>query len=155
LKLRILSVGKPREREVAALHDRYARRIENLGIDYEAVWVPDVKQGGRYSDEHVMEREARMLSEHLPLRRGNVVALDRGGLLLDSVALSRRLESWASPLATIVIGGPLGLHERLLKEADCRWSLSPLTFPHELTRVLVAEQLYRAATILRGLPYHK
>jgi 23S rRNA (pseudouridine1915-N3)-methyltransferase len=154
LKLRILSVGKPREREITALHDMYARRIETLGIGYETAWVAEVKQGGRYSDEHVREREARSLTEQLP-PKGTVIALDRRGRQIDSVALAQRLESWASPLATLVIGGPLGLHDRFLKDADWRWSLSPLTFPHELARVLVAEQLYRAATILRGLPYHK
>lgn len=154
MKLHILSVGKPKEREVTALHDMYARRIETLGIGYETAWVPEVKQGGRYSDEHVKEREARSLTAQLPAK-GKVIALDRRGRMLDSEELSRRLESWASPLATLVIGGPLGLHGPFIEEADDRWSLSPLTFPHELMRILVAEQLYRAATILRGLPYHK
>ena len=154
MKLRLLSVGKPREREIVALHDRYARRIETLGIGYESAWVPEVKQGGRYGDDHIREREARYLTEQLP-PKGTVIALDRKGQLLDSVELSRRLESWASPLATLVIGGPLGLHGPFVEAADWCWSLSPLTFPHELMRVLVAEQLYRAAAILRGLPYHK
>ena len=54
-----------------------------------------------------------------------------------------------------MIGGPLGLHADFLAAADCRWSLSPLTFPHELARLLLAEQIYRAASILRRLPYHK
>jgi 23S rRNA (pseudouridine1915-N3)-methyltransferase len=154
LKLRILSVGKPREREISSLHDDYARRIESLGIAYDSAWVPEVKQGGRYSDEHVMEREARSLIDKLS-SKGTVVALDRGGTMLDSMELARRLEGWASPQATLVIGGPLGLHGSFLEKADWRWSLSPLTFPHELMRVIVAEQLYRAATIFRGLPYHK
>ena len=66
-----------------------------------------------------------------------------------------RLERWATPRLTLVVGGPLGLHRKLLERADGRWSLSPLTFPHELVRGLVAEQLYRALTILRRVPYHK
>jgi 23S rRNA (pseudouridine1915-N3)-methyltransferase len=56
---------------------------------------------------------------------------------------------------TLVIGGPTGLHEGLVERADGAWSLSRLTFPHELVRAIVAEQLYRAATLLRNIPYHK
>jgi 23S rRNA (pseudouridine1915-N3)-methyltransferase len=156
VKLLLLAVGKPKERESGLLHDRYARRIQAMGVGYRTAWVPDVTAGGRYSDDHVRDREARSLRERLAAAdRGTVVALDRRGSLLDTRELARRLERWASPRATFVIGGPLGLHPRFLDEADARWSLSPLTFPHELTRVLVAEQLYRALTLARGIPYHK
>ena len=86
---------------------------------------------------------------------GKVVALDRPGEMLDSVALSRRLPGWATPQGTLLLGGPLGLHRELLDEADERWSLSALPLPHELARVVVAEQIYRALTLLRGVPYHK
>jgi len=156
LKIRLLTVGKPKERDIVALHDGYAKRIEQLGIKYESASVPEVKAGGRYSDRHVMERESRLLTEYLAGReRSSSIALDRKGELFDSVELARRLESWATPHATFVIGGPLGLHADFLAAADFRWSLSPLTFPHELARLLLAEQLYRAASILRRLPYHK
>jgi 23S rRNA (pseudouridine1915-N3)-methyltransferase len=156
LKIRLLTVGKPKERDAAALHDRYAKRIEQLGIKYETASVAEVKTGGRFSDRHVLEREARLLFEHLAGKgKSSIIALDRKGELFGSVELARRLESWAAPQATFVIGGPLGLHDDFLVAADCRWSLSPLTFPHELARLLLAEQVYRAASILRGLPYHK
>jgi 23S rRNA (pseudouridine1915-N3)-methyltransferase len=156
LKIRLLTVGKPKEREMAALHDGYARRIGQLGIKYESASVLEVKAGDRYSDRHVMERESRLLTEYLAGKeKSSIIALDRQGELFGSVALAGRLESWATPHATFVIGGPLGLHAAFLSAADCRWSLSPLTFPHELARLLLAEQLYRAASILRGLPYHK
>jgi 23S rRNA (pseudouridine1915-N3)-methyltransferase len=84
-----------------------------------------------------------------------VVALDRSGALLDSEELARMLERWANPAATFLVGGPLGLHRTVFEGSDRVWSLSPLTFPHEIARALVAEQLYRAVTILRGVPYHK
>lgn len=156
MKIRLLTVGKPKERDVAALHDRYAKRIERLGIKYEAAAVAELKTGGRYSNRHVLERESGLLTEYLTGKEGSrIIALDRHGELFSSVELARRLEDWATPHATFVIGGPLGLHDDFLAGADCRWSLSPLTFPHELTRLLLAEQIYRAASILRGLPYHK
>src|SRR4029079_4777981 len=78
-----------------------------------------------------------------------------GGTQWSSEDVAARLEGWASPAACLVVGGPLGLHPSLLERASVRWSLSRLTFPHELVRVLVAEQLYRALSILRGLPYHR
>src|SRR5262245_41271179 len=83
------------------------------------------------------------------------VALDLRGELLSSEALARKLPRWGERGATLTVGGPLGLHRSVLERADFVWSLSPLTFPHELVRVLVVEQIYRAATIARGVPYHK
>jgi 23S rRNA (pseudouridine1915-N3)-methyltransferase len=154
VRIRQLSVGKPREKAIAALHDAYAERIRQLGVHYETAWVAEVRPGGRYSDEHVREREARLLLEKLN-GRGTVIALHPTGRLITSEELAERFERWASPRVELVVGGPLGLHRDLLERADQRWSLSPLTFPHELVRLLVVEQLYRALTILRGLPYHK
>ena len=154
MKIRMLQVGKPRDAPAVALHDRYVERIERLGVGYAVSWVPEVQPDGRFSDEHVREREARALLEELDAK-STAIALDRGGQSLTSEELSRRLERWATPRATFVIGGPLGLHGGILDRADWRWSLSPLTFPHELARVIVAEQLYRALTLLRGVPYHK
>ena len=84
-----------------------------------------------------------------------LIALDAAGRLFDSETLAEHIESWTTPAATLLIGGPLGLHSSIGEKAQLQWSLSPLTFPHELMRVLVAEQLYRALTILRGVPYHK
>ncbi len=154
MRLLLLSVGKPRDGAAAALHDLYADRIRSFGAGYEARWVPEVRAGGRYSDDHVREREGDALRGAWP-SAGTVVALDRGGALLDSDELARALERWSSPAATFLVGGPLGLHRAVLEAVDRVWSLSPLTFPHEVARALVAEQLYRAITILRGVPYHK
>lgn len=154
MRLRLLQVGKPRDAEAASLHDRYSDRIRRLGVAYESIWVPDEKPGGRFSDEHVREREARSLTDKLG-RGGTVVVLDRRGRSLSSDRLSRRIEGWATPRATFVVGGPLGLPDGFLERADFRWALSDLTFPHELVRVILVEQLYRALTMLRGVPYHK
>lgn len=154
MNLRVLSVGKPRDHEAGAMHDRYGERIARFGVGFESIWVPEVQPGGRYSDDHVREREARLLIDRLA-ERGSVIAVDPRGRGYSSEELARHLERWARPAGTFVIGGPLGLHETLLSRADAAWSLSPLTLPHELARVLVSEQLYRGLTILRGVPYHK
>jgi 23S rRNA (pseudouridine1915-N3)-methyltransferase len=154
VRVELLSVGKPKDRPSIELHDRYAERIRRLGLAYAATWVPEERAGARYTDDHVREREGRLLREALgPV--GVVVALDRAGEGLTSEGLAARLERWATPCLTLVIGGPLGLHRSVLERADHRWALSPATLPHELVRVLAAEQLYRALTILRGIPYHR
>ena len=153
-KVRLLSVGRPRDKEAGTLHDRYARRIEQLGVRYESEWVGETKAGGRYSDEHVREREGAQLLDRL--RRGEtVVALDRGGQMVSSEDLARRLERWIGGGVTLLLGGPLGLHRNVIERAGWTWSLSSLTLPHELARVWVVEQVYRALTLSRGLPYHK
>jgi 23S rRNA (pseudouridine1915-N3)-methyltransferase len=86
-----------------------------------------------------------------------VVALDRTGKAWSSEELARRLDRWrieARPLA-LLLGGANGLAVEVLHRADAVWSLGPLTLPHELARVVVVEQWYRAWTILRGEPYHR
>lgn len=154
MKLRLLVVGKPRQRELERLHERYAERIRRMGVAYDCGWVRETREGGRFSDDHVREREGLALLERFD-GKGTLIALHPAGKLLDTEQLAGCLESWATPCATLLLGGPLGLHDTVLGRADVRWSLSPLTFPHELVRVLLAEQLYRALTLLRGLPYHK
>jgi 23S rRNA (pseudouridine1915-N3)-methyltransferase len=154
VNVRLLSVGKPRDALARALHDRYAERIVRLGVRYAARCVREVPHGPRFRSDDVRRREARLLLDSLE-GRGTVVALDRSGRALSSEQFAERLERWATPLVTFVVGGPLGLHREFLETADWMWSLSPLILPHELTRVVLAEQIYRAATILRGTPYHK
>ena len=102
------------------------------------------------------EAEAARLAERIPAG-SRAVALAREGQGWTSAELARRIDEWrlAARSVTLVLGGSHGLAPALLERADARWSLGPLTLPHELARVVVLEQLYRAFTILRGEPYHK
>lgn len=154
MRVRLLCVGKPRDPRLTELHDDYAGRLGPMGLTYSTEWVPDVRAGGRYSPEHARQREGRSLLARLG-DRGRVVALDARGDLMSSRDLAERLESWATPGLTLVVGGPSGLHPDVLGRAERVWSLSPLTFTHEWVRALVAEQLYRALSIRRGTPYHR
>jgi 23S rRNA (pseudouridine1915-N3)-methyltransferase len=154
MKIRVVCVGKPRERALVGLHDEYAGRIRQLGVEYETGSVAEVRAEGKYSDDHVRERESRALLGACE-DKGELIALDRTGRLMSSEQVAAGLERWAAGRAQFLVGGPLGHHTSLLRKAGQVWSLSPLTFPHELVRVILAEQLYRALTILRGLPYHK
>lgn len=86
-----------------------------------------------------------------------VVALDVGGRSFDTAEIARHLDRWmhAGGDVVLLIGGPDGLARECLQRARLVWSLSPLTLPHGLVRIVVAEQLYRAWTILKGHPYHR
>lgn len=101
-------------------------------------------------------RDARRLAGARPAG-ARLVALTRTGSAWTSAELGRRLQGWreASRDVALLIGGAEGLDRALTAAADDRWSLGPLTLPHELARVVVFEQLYRAATIAAGHPYHR
>ena len=154
MRIVVVSVGKPRRTDLDAIHDDYAERIRRLRVEYSQRHAPDQAPASRLDTGPALEREARAVLELLP-SSGTLIALDPAGEAPDSPGLARSLERWANPHATFVIGGPRGLGAPVLERATARLSLSRLTFPHELTRVLLAEQLYRSITLLRGLPYHK
>lgn len=135
------------------LYEGYADRVRKFGVRWETASVAEVPAGGRYTVEHATEREARDLTARL--ERGAVIALDRKGTSWTSEQIASRFEAWATPCAQFVLGGPCGLHRSALERADHVWSLGAPTLPHELARVVVAEQLFRAMTILRGVPYHR
>lgn len=153
MRILLLSVGKPRDAAAVALHDRYVTRITRLGVRYSAEHVAETRSAGRLDDTHVRRRDTEQLLARA--ETGTAVLLDRKGEQFDTRALADRIERWATPCLTLMIGGPLGLDPEQAPQSVKRWSLSPLTFPHELVRAVVVEQLYRALSILRGHPYHK
>ena len=107
--------------------------------------------------EQALAREAALIEEKLP-KGGAVIALCIEGTELSSEALSKKLAQLASAGAsqlTFLIGGSFGLHPRVKQRADLRLSMSPMTFPHHLARVMLLEQLYRAYQIDTGTRYHK
>jgi 23S rRNA (pseudouridine1915-N3)-methyltransferase len=142
VKIRLLSVGKDKG-PTAELAEEYAGRIRRSA----ELTLLELRAEGP-------EREAESL---LGKVRGQLWALDERGDLLGSTELSRRLEKLRDTAQelTLCIGGDEGLASRVREQARFVWSLSPLTLPHRLARVIVLEQLYRAFEILRGAPYHK
>jgi 23S rRNA (pseudouridine1915-N3)-methyltransferase len=152
LQLHLLVVGRlrPYFREAC---DDYLRRLGR----YLTVSETEVREAARApSAEAQREEEAQRLRARIPAG-ASIVALAREGEGWSSADLARVVDGWrltARPVA-LLIGGSRGLAPALIAGATARWSLGPLTLPHELARVVVAEQLYRAMTILRGEPYHK
>ena len=154
MKILVLSVGRPERVRFGPLCDDYAGRIGRFGVDLSVAAVKEVRAEGRYSVPHALEREARELRAAIP-ERSRTIVLDPSGSVLGSETFARRLEGWATPSATFVVGGPLGLDRGFVADAHASISLSPMTLPHEIARLVLFEQLYRALTILRGVPYHK
>ena len=110
-----------------------------------------------YSRRQFTEPEAAAIRERLP-RGGAVIALCIEGKPCSSVELSRRMQELAvsgKSQLTFLIGGSVGLSEDLKRQADWRLSMSPMTFPHHLARIMLLEQIYRACQIAAGTKYHK
>lgn len=152
MRLVLAAVGKLRPAYREACDDYLARLARYADIaEHE---VREAARAPTIAKQQALEAEA--LRAKLPAG-GTLVVLDRTGEGWSSERLAERLDRWrleARPV-TFLLGGSTGLAPDLVAAADARWSLGALTLPHELARVVVAEQLYRAWTILRGEPYHK
>jgi 23S rRNA (pseudouridine1915-N3)-methyltransferase len=152
LEIAIVAVGKlrPYYRQAA---DDYAQRLRR----YVQLREEQVREASRAPNAATqLAEEAKRLDASIGPPAA-LVALTREGSGWSSRDLATQLEGWlltSRPVA-LVIGGSRGLSPGLLRRAQSRWSLGPLTLPHELARVIVLEQIYRAFTILRGEPYHK
>jgi 23S rRNA (pseudouridine1915-N3)-methyltransferase len=150
MAIRILAVGKKHESWVEAGIQRYETRLKR---PFNAEWVllPHSAREGLAARQDESER---LLSRLKP--DDFVVLLDERGKLYDSPGLSRLLLAplESSRPVVVIIGGAYGVDDSVHQRADAVWSLSPLVFPHQLVRLLLAEQLYRAQEIAAGHPYH-
>jgi len=134
----------------------YARRLHGgARLELHEVAAASRKGAGDEPDRARAE-EARRLRKALP-ERAHVIALEVGGRAIDTEGLAGRLREWnrEGREVAFLAGGPDGLEPSLSSAADERWSLSALTLPHALVRVVLAEQLYRALSILHNHPYHR
>lgn len=155
MRLRVLTVGKPGRGGLAAAGEDYLKRLGRY-VRVEASTVREERAGKGIREADVRKREGDRLLGKIPAE-ARVVALDREGQQVTSEALARRLDRMAMEGREVVfvVGGAFGLDAGIRDRAEWAWSLSDLTLPHELARVTLLEQLYRAHTILRGEPYHK
>jgi 23S rRNA (pseudouridine1915-N3)-methyltransferase len=153
VRLRILAVGRDRSGLYQPAVEEYLRRLSRYAR-LELVEVPEARKHA--GTPRAREEEGESLLSRIG-ERERVVALDERGREHTSPELARRLAAWleGGRDVALVIGGSDGLSEALLARAEERLSLSRLTLAHRLARLVLAEQLYRAFTILRGEPYHR
>lgn len=154
MKLKIIWPGRTKTREWRSLQDFYLGRIRRLG-PCSLVETKEVKGLEDSQAEKIKEIEARHLEKHF--QDDYIICLFDKGREMDSAELAKFLgkQAASSRRITFVVGGFAGLAQRILKRADLVLSLSRLTFSHELCRVVLLEQIYRALTILKGMHYAK
>jgi len=135
--------------------NEYSRRMPP-GLALTLREINLAKRGKNADTKRLTAIESRALFDAMPAR-ARVVALDVRGKTWSTEKLAAHLEQWMAEGRDVgfMIGGPDGIDAEIIKKADDRWSLGPLTLPHPLVRVVLAEQLYRAWTITQNHPYHR
>jgi len=159
LKITIIAVGKLKEKYLKEGIAEYSKRLSRF-CDLNIIEVADEQAPENLSsaqEEQVKKREAERILKRVS-SGSFLIVLDVKGKKLDSEGFASKLRSLflsGNSNITFVIGGSLGLDGELLRKADFSLSLSDMTFPHQLTRLILLEQLFRAFKIINGEPYHK
>lgn len=159
MNITIVCVGKIKEAFYKDAVNEYAKRLSRY-CKFQVIEVADEKtpdQTTAHEEDLIRQKEAERILKQIK-EDAYVIALAIQGKKLDSVAFSEyieRLGVQGKSNLVFVIGGSLGLHSTVLKRADDQISFSYMTFPHQLMRVILAEQIYRGFRIMNGEPYHK
>jgi len=156
MKLHFLFAGSDSDKEMSAAADRYLNRIKHF-FPVEVTNVRPERGRQNASDVSIMRAQSARLLATIP-DRGHTIVLDSAGQALDSLKFARLLERLTidSPNGVnFVVGGDVGLDENVKRRADRLLSLSAMTLPHQIARVVLLEQIYRACTLMRNIPYHK
>lgn len=159
MKITLIAVGKIKEKYFREAIEEYTKRLSKY-CKLEIVEVADEKtkeNASEVENDLVKEKEGERILRQIR-SDAYVIALTLTGKKLDSVEFSRKLDNLgiqSTSQIVFVIGGSLGLHKCVLKRADYELSFSDMTFPHQLMRVILLEQIYRAYRIISNEPYHK
>lgn len=155
MRIHLIAVGRKPPQWVADGYGEFSRRLPpECGLLLTE--IPTARRGKGTDLVRLIEREGTAQTAAIP-RGAHTVALDERGEAWTTAQLARKLQGWlqSGHDVAMLIGGPDGLSPACRDAAHARWSLSPLTLPHTLCRILVAEQLYRAWSMLAGHPYHR
>ncbi len=158
MKISIICVGKIKEKYFTMAIDEYSKRLSKY-IKLNIIELLDEKAPENLSkaeEESIKQKEGEKILKHI--KDEYVIALCIDGKELDSVELANFIQNTRTrgiSHITFVIGGSLGLHKNVINRADFKLSFSKMTFPHQLMRVILLEQIYRSERILKNEPYHK
>jgi len=155
MKLQLWAIGKNNEPYVDAGITDFTRRINNY---FPASWkiIPTIRNASLHTEHDLKKKEGELILKMLSAQ-DCLVTLDENGKQFNSMQLSSFLQQRANDSAKnliFLIGGAYGIDAAVLKRANHIWSLSELTFPHQLVRLIISEQIYRACSILRNEKYH-
>lgn len=154
MRLRLLAVGERVPPWVAQGVDEYLKRLTGR-LAFEIVEIPPGNRSGGRPPARAMQEEAQRIGA--AAKGARCILLDERGKSWRSRELATQLDGWRNDGRDVclIIGGPDGFDPELRKRAESSWSLSDLTLPHALVRVVVVEQIYRALSIIEGHPYHR
>jgi len=151
-KIKIISVGSKPDKNLKELIDSYSKKLSN---QFDVDWI-NVKAEKKFdSTSQKKEYEAKKIIAFI--ENSFVVAMDESGQLINSKEFTSKITGWVQnyPSLTFIIGGADGMHQTLISKADFILSLSRMTFPHQLVKLFLSEQLYRCSAILNNHPYHR
>jgi 23S rRNA (pseudouridine1915-N3)-methyltransferase len=159
MRIIVAAIGRLKQGPETELAERYRKRAAQVGrsLGLRDVEIVEIRESRAEDAGKRMIEESIALATIIP-QGAAVVLLDPRGDNLDSAGLANQIAKWrgaAKPAAVFVIGGPDGLAASLADKADVKLAFGAATWPHQLVRVMLMEQLYRAATILTGHPYHR
>ena len=155
MRITLLLIGATDKKYLIEGIEEYQKRLVHY-LPFEIRVIPDIKNSRHLSEEQQKEREGKLILD-LVSSGDELILLDVEGVELSSPGLANWIEKKmlsGTRHLIFVVGGPYGFPESVYKRADSKMSLSKLTFPHQLVRLLFVEQLYRAMTIIKGEPYH-
>ncbi len=154
MQLQILAIGKNMPAWINAGFQEYAKRLPKGFVSLHE--LPAAKFSAQHTAEQLKEDEGARLLKAVPVKR-RIIALEIEGQAWSTPELAQQLSNWQQrgQDLSFIIGGPEGLSQDLLNRADEQWSLSALTLPHPLVRIILMEQLYRAWSLLQNHPYHR
>jgi 23S rRNA (pseudouridine1915-N3)-methyltransferase len=152
LKIKIISVGSKTDKGLRVLIDSYSKK---MGNQFDVDWI-NIKAEKKF-DSILQKKEYEAGKITTYIENSFVIAMDENGQLYNSKEFSIKMAGWIQnyPCLTFVIGGADGLHQSLLNKANIILSLSRMTFPHQLVKLFLSEQLYRCSAILNNHPYHR
>jgi 23S rRNA (pseudouridine1915-N3)-methyltransferase len=154
MRLRLVWIGKTRNGHLRALAEDYLKRLSR----FVRCEVTELRESSAADPRACVEEESKRILGALASDALAVLLDVSGPVEWSSEELAARVEEWQGRSlkeVAFVVGGHLGVSDEVRRRADVRWSLSRLTLTHEMARVVLAEQLYRAYTIVRGVPYQK
>ncbi len=159
MRILIAAVGRLKHGPERELAERYRKRAADFGrkLGLQAFDVVEIKESRADNLERRMLEESIAIANVIPDRAVTVV-LDERGSTMNSASFASHLQDWRAqdrPVVTFIIGGADGLAPSLRERADLALAFAPFTWPHQLVRIMLLEQLYRAVTILGGHPYHR
>ena len=159
LNMTLICVGKMREKHYIAAFQEYEKRLGAF-CRFQVVELPEQRLPERPSQKEIdaaLEKEAENILAHVP-KGAACIAMCVEGKAMSSEALAQQFLNWQNAGVSrlcFVVGGSFGLHRSVKQAAQLKLSMSAMTFPHHLARVMLMEQIYRASTINAGIQYHK